>query len=180
MSAAKSRYAIPALVCAVSGCRPEELRKGVRMGLQQRDDGELLGILIDGAKCGVQSGQPARTLYFDDLSHDLLRALRDVLLRVQPNERRTRTMGVKITNPICLSGAIARYARKLWPNLPRLSAYHFRYQFFNDLRMSGVSRADRAQAMGHAGDGSQRYYHVRLGKSFGRGASRTIGDRSTL
>ncbi len=109
--AAKGKYADAILVAALTGCRPEELRRGV---LIRRVDNPRSGMgeirfEIDGAKVKAHQGQPHRLIvYRADDSHPLLLALISRLAE-------QRELLVRIDSPVNFTVEVRRLARSLWP-----------------------------------------------------------------
>ncbi|WP_257828730.1 site-specific integrase [Burkholderia glumae] len=164
---------LPALaVLWLTGCRPAELEKGVRIA----QHGDELTIEIDGAKTvdagGRERGQPRRMYRFTlhgegekaNPSLTLLRLLH------------TRALGDGRSELLVthdrdyLYNSIVELGRKTFPAMrTRVSPYVFRHQTAADLKNDGsLSLADVARFMGHLSDYSAGKYGHPAHSSKGR------------
>lgn len=129
--AAKGKYADAILVTALTGCRPEELRRGV---LIRRVDNPLSGMdeikfEIGGAKVKTHQGQPHRVIvYRADDPHPLLKALRARLTG-------QGELLIRIDSPVNFTVEVRRLARSLWPKHKHaITAYCLRHQWAADMK----------------------------------------------
>ena len=152
--AAKGKYADAILVAALTGCRPEELRRGV---LIRRVDNPRSGMgeirfEIDGAKVKAHQGQPHRLIaYGAHDPHPLLEALRIRL--AGPQE-----LLVCIDSPVNFTVEVRRLARSLWPKHKHtVTAYCLRHQWAADLKRHAATDSV-SQGLGHASAKTRRHY----------------------
>ncbi|MCK6491173.1 MAG: hypothetical protein L6R48_23225 [Planctomycetes bacterium] len=152
--AAKGKYADAMLVAALTGCRPEELRRGVlvRKGKDLVNGLSEISFQIEGAKVKLDQGQPRRVItYGGDDAHPLLSTLRARL--VDQGE-----LLVRIESPANFTVEVRRLARSLWPKhkLP-ITAYCLRHQWSADMKRRGDA-ASVSQGLGHVSAKTRRHY----------------------
>ena len=152
--AAKGKYADAILVAALTGCRPEELRRGV---LIRRVDNPRSGMgeirfEIDGAKVKAHQGQPHRLIaYGAHDPHPLLEALR---IRLAGR----RELLVCIDSPVNFTVEVRRLAHSLWPKHKHaITAYCLRHQWAADLKRHAAADSV-SQGLGHASAKTRRHY----------------------
>ena len=152
--AAKGKYADAILVAALTGCRPEELRRGV---LIRRVDNPRSGMgeirfEIDGAKVKAHQGQPHRLIaYGAHDPHPLLEALR---IRLAGR----RELLVCIDSPVNFTVEARRLAHSLWPKHKHaITAYCLRHQWAADLKRHAAADSV-SQGLGHASAKTRRHY----------------------
>lgn len=164
--AESGKYKIPYLVSAISGCRPGELEKGVKVIFSSDE----LTIRIDsGIKVTESKGQPWREMRYalGDRNHPLVRRLIDALqTEHQAVSGSTVVFIEKQTN---FRAAMCSMGKKLWPNGPRVTPYCLRHAFGSDLkRAAHLSQDDVSAAMGHCVNKTASYYgQFKIGKSRG-------------
>jgi integrase len=142
----KYRHAV--LVEAVTGCRPDELVKGVRLSITS---GELIAE-IDGSKVTEKSGQPWRRLSWSIESASPL-----VAMLVE--EVRNGLSTAKIDDAKAYSGAVRAAGEREWPGRKRkITPYCFRHAAASDMKVSGFDDAHISQALGHCVDVARSYY----------------------
>lgn len=108
-----SKYELAYLVEAVSGCRPGELERGVKV-IFSKESG-LLTIRVDnGVKVTDQKGQPWREITYRVDQSPLVRALYEVCRKVAPAAIETVVEIEKTTN---WRAALSSAGQKLWPRL---------------------------------------------------------------
>jgi integrase len=168
---AMPKWKLQILVLAVTGCRPEELRKGVSFAFV----GNLLICKIIGAKVKkgkilvkktqgngtsamvlveYQAGQESRELHFELNKNPLVDKLAIML--------KGKNTIVKTANKSSLTSAISRVGKKLWPQRKHaITAYCFRHQLASDLKASGVEDDDISIALGHAVNTTKSRYGLR-------------------
>lgn len=152
--AAKGKYADAILVAALTGCRPEELRRGV---LIRRVDNPLsglseIGFEIGGAKVKAHQGQPRRLISYSATdSHPLIMALSTRL--AEQGE-----LLVRIDSPANFTVEVRRLARSLWPKHKQaITAYCLRHQWSADMKLLGDADSV-SQGLGHVSAKTRRNY----------------------
>lgn len=143
-----SMYELAYLVEAVSGCRPAELEKGVKVIFSE--ESRLLTIRIDnGVKVTDQKGQPWREITYriDQSPSPLVRALFEVCRNVVPATKRIDVDVEKTTN---WRAALSSAGQKLWPRLRfRVCPYHLRNAAASDWKRARLSEEEISAALGH-------------------------------
>ncbi|WP_324711027.1 hypothetical protein [Pseudomonas citronellolis] len=141
-----SKYELAYLVEAVSGCRPGELEKGVKV-IFSKESG-LLTIRVDnGVKVTDQKGQPWREITYRVDQSPLVRALYEVCRKVAPAEIETVVEVEKTTN---WRAALSSAGQKLWPRLRfRVCPYHLRNAAASDWKRAWLSEEEISAALGH-------------------------------
>ena len=152
--AANGKYADAILVAALTGCRPEELRRGVlicRVDNPRSGMGEIR-FEIDGAKVKTYQGQPHRLISYGSTdSHPLLLAL---ITRLAEQ----RELLVRIDNPANFTVEVRRLARSLWPKHKQaITAYCLRHQWSADMKRLGDADSV-SQGLGHVSAKTRRNY----------------------
>lgn len=152
--AAKGKYADAVLVAALTGCRPEELRRGVliRWVNNPRSGMGEIRFEIDGAKVKTHQGQPQRLIaYGAHAPHPLLEALRIRLAGL-------RELIVCIDSPVNFTVEVRRLAHSLWPKHKHaITAYCLRHQWAADLKRHAAADSV-SQGLGHASAKTRRHY----------------------
>jgi len=141
---------VPTLTAAVSGCRPEELRRGVRIWIE----GDMLAFRILGAKIGEASGQPERFIrYALPNGNRLVTDMAD-LVGMAGGE-----LEVAIKNSSSFTSAITYYGRVTFPRRQKsITPYCFRHAFASDLKKA-IGDADLvSEALGHRADKMRSRY----------------------
>lgn len=129
-------------VLAATGCRPEELSKGVTIQPRQA----TITVRISGAKVDEQKGQAWREI---ELAADSLFASELPEGRVHMNN----------ADYPAFRKAFNRAARQLWPRRAKVPApYALRHQFAADAKAVGVSYETLAKALGHSVTRTQQLY----------------------
>lgn len=150
LAARLPKYRLAFLVAAASGCRPDELEKGVSLSI--RGDGRIM-IHVQGAKVTGKSGQPDRTikLIMDGIDGSISSQLAAAI--------ESGVGEAKIESAKLFSGAVRDAGRREWPNKKTdLSAYSLRHQFSADLKGAGFSPIEIASLMGHVTTKTASYY----------------------
>lgn len=151
-----SKYRLPILVAALTGCRPCELEKGicVRLKMQEPIKGFVVEFEIFGAKLSDQKGQEIRRItYTPDQKNKLLS---DFLSSIDLFENASFEVSVK--SAANFSKEVARIAKSIWPaHKEEISAYCFRHQFASDLKKF-YSGNDVSVALGHASSKTRKIY----------------------
>lgn len=141
-----STYAAELAVLAATGCRPEELCKGVR--IENRPEG--VSVLIEGAKVTEGTGQPARRLVLDPGASEAARRLSELAEGGPVEIGHGRTPGG-------LREAVRRVGRRALGR-DDVTPYAFRHALSADLKAEGHAPEQIAAAMGHVSDRSQSHY----------------------
>lgn len=151
------KYKSAVLALTVTGCRPEELRKGVRFFLSE--DG-LIGVKIDGAKVSETKGQWIRLLFFDPEINALNKVIKKILdqhgaleIKLPANDNQDPRQAVN-----AFTKAVNYAARKAGPKFSKVSPYTFRHQKTADLKKEGHSQEKRAAFLGHRSTRTQQHY----------------------
>lgn len=150
------RYADALLLAALTGCRPAELERGIKVS--RVVDAETaqcaIQIVIDGAKVKKSQGQPMRCIrYAEDDDHPLVLMFKDALSQSQQSP-----MVVQIDHAGNFSVEVRRLAASLWPAHPQpITAYCLRHQWAADAKRVGDAGAV-SRGLGHLSDKTQRLY----------------------
>ncbi|NWB64308.1 hypothetical protein [Pseudomonas sp. F1002] len=158
------KYKIPYLVSAISGCRPSELEKGVKVTFS---GAELLIRIDSGIKVTENKGQPWREIRYslNNDNHPLVRRLIQALTSDQQTSSCSVTIFIeKQTN---FRAAMTAAGKTLWPNGPRVTPYCLRHAFGSDLKRSrNITQNEISAAMGHCVNKTASYYgQSQIGKS---------------
>ncbi|MDU9390979.1 hypothetical protein [Pseudomonas sp. zfem002] len=162
-----SKYELAYLVEAVSGCRPGELERGVKV-IFSKESG-LLTIRVDnGVKVTNQKGQPWREITYrvDQSPSPLVRALYEVCRKVAPAAIETVVEIEKTTN---WRAALSSAGQKLWPRLNfRVCPYHLRNAAASDWKRAEMSEEEISAALGHCvNKTSSNYGQFQIGQGGG-------------
>ncbi|MGC7041097.1 hypothetical protein ACP0I1_12095 [Pseudomonas aeruginosa] len=161
-----SKYELAYLAEAVSGCRPGELEKGVKVIFSE--DSRLLTIRIDnGVKVTDHKGQPWREItYRVDQSLPLVRALYEACRKIAPDAIEAVVDIEKTTN---WRAALSSAGQKLWPRLKfRVCPYHLRNAAASDWKRAGLSEEEISAALGHCvNKTSSTYGQSQIGQGSG-------------
>lgn len=156
---------LPALVAAVSGCRPAELKAGVAVQVER----DVLRIVISGAKLGEGKGQPERAIEYalpcaQRLVADLARAA----------EEAGGGIVISIANPNSFCSAIRYYGHQTFPlRRKTLTPYCFRHQFASDAKRCLGDKDEVSLALGHQSDRTRASYgQAQVGRAGGLVPSR--------
>lgn len=139
-------YQMAAAVCALTGCRPGELEKGVRL----KRDGDCLLFLIDGLKVSDVAGQAQRFLKI---------RIESVEAQFLAEHLAAEPILVSVRSAKAFSESVAKAGRKAFPKLQdRVSPYVWRHAMASDLKSSQVDADTIAQALGHRVSRTQEHY----------------------
>jgi integrase len=141
---------VPALVTAVSGCRPAELRQGVALSIV---DGRLR-VDIRGAKVGPGRGQERRSFQYALPSpYPPINDLAGIVAQAGG------ALTVSIKNPSSFSSALVYYGRAAFPrSTRRITPYSLRHFFASDLKLNCPDPDDVSRALGHQADRTRSSY----------------------
>lgn len=155
------KYALPLLICAVTGARPKELIHGVEIDTSfcpERNQ-RLLQFTIKGAKLKPTQGQPTRVISYEISSENplILAILKKLDMEFESDLNRT----IQIESAVNFSVEIRRIAKKLWPNHRHsVTAYCFRHQFAADTKACS-DPAVVSLGLGHVSSKTRRHYGTR-------------------
>lgn len=157
------KYAQALLVSALTGCRPSELVRGIKVWKEHDKQlgKDLICFRIEGSKVKSQQGQPTRCIsYLAEDGHPLIAAM-----RAQLNAHGS-VMHVEIINATNFTVAVRRLAARLWPaHKHAITAYCFRHQWAADTKRLGDGDAV-SRGLGHASAKTRRNYGT-AGQAYG-------------
>lgn len=162
-----TKYELAYLVEVVSGCRPGELEKGVKV-ICSKGRG-LLTIRVDnGVKVTDQKGQPWREITYRLDQSPLVTALYEVCRKVAPDTEKIETV-VDIEKTTNWRAALSSAGQKLWPRLQfRVCPYHLRNAAASDWKRAGLSEDKISAALGHCvNKTSSNYGQFQIGQAGG-------------
>lgn len=179
------KYAIPMALLNMTGCRPNELERPIRLG----DRNGLLAVAINGAKVTKYSGQKERTMFFDPEEDKWAKSLLASVKATRQGRGQLVTWpGLKVTQRALHkshASAVIRALGTKWEG--HASLYSYRHAMSADLKAAGHSRVEIAMALGHASDRSQIFYGMANQASSGGGrglkevtATREVKTRETV
>lgn len=143
------------LVLKATGCRPDELEKGV---ITNYKDG-ILSFKILGSKLSrkQQRGIAIREIKIK-LNTENEKYLKPIVEVFEKNPT-AYDYRIKIESKKAFSGYITKISKKLWPRKQyHASAYSFRHAKATELKNSDYSKIEISQIMGHASVRSQQTY----------------------
>lgn len=150
------RYRAALLVAALTGCRPSELEKGIKVWLtRDATTGQThIYLEIAGAKVNREQGQPRRRLTFAmDDPHPLVSMLKELL-----PDKAGAPVVIHIESAMNFSAEVQRLAACLWPSHRHtVTAYCFRHQWAADAKRNGDAEAV-SRGLGHLSSKTQRVY----------------------
>jgi len=152
----ESKYRLPMLVTALTGCRPSEIENGVcvRLKKPEHTKGFIVEFEVSGAKVSDQKGQEVRRITY--VPDDKNRLLNDFLNSIDLFEHKDFQVSVK--SAANFSKEITRISKLIWPaHKEDVSAYCFRHQFASDLKKF-YSGNDVSVALGHASSKTRKIY----------------------
>jgi len=145
----RSKYHIPYLVAAVTGCRPDELEHGVQVSVA---NGQIVFTIV-GSKVKELQGQPTRSIVYSiDESHTLVHEL------VAYMQTHGTEMTIRVPSKVNFTSAIRRVGRLLWPRRQaEITPYCLRHAAANDFKTT-LEREQVSAALGHAVDATASTY----------------------
>lgn len=158
----RSANYLPALVSAVCGCRPEELKKGISVTI----DANKMVIHICGAKVADQKGQPTRTIEYPlPSTNKLVSALAESI------NSEDGTLKISINNPNSFGSSIKYFGQQTFPSRRKaITPYCLRHAFANDIKRQLGDNDAVSQALGHQADSTRSSYgQAQMGKAGGGG-----------
>ncbi|OIQ97577.1 hypothetical protein GALL_204610 [mine drainage metagenome] len=180
-------WSLPIHVLAITGCRPEELKKGIHLEVKNNQ----LVCRIESSKVkdgkisvrkkipssdevlkrtvNYHAGQKWREIYFDLGKYPMVDALAATI--------RT-SASIEIKNASSMTSTIRAIAKKLWPERKKsITAYCFRHALGSDMKSSGMVLDDISIALGHAVSATRSYYGQAKMSKGGHIPSLVIGSR---
>ena len=166
---ANPEWKLSILVLAVTGCRPEELRRGIHFKIinnqlvckinsakvkdakittrAKNDEGKLIKKIVN-----YHAGQEMRELYFDLGKYPIV----DMLAKAIGI---SDTATVTIEKKTSLTSAVRAIAQKIWPSRKKaITPYCFRHALASDMKSSGMLDEDISTALGHAVSDTKSFY----------------------
>lgn len=149
IAGSSEKYQLAVTVLALTGCRPSEVVKGVRVTIR---NGELYAE-IKGAKVTEHAGQEIRTLKLHQKS---------ALQLLLPWMNGADEITVQVPNANSLTTHIRNVARRLWPcKRDSVTSYSLRHAMAADCKASPILEAEPeliSQILGHRVDKTRSYY----------------------
>ncbi|WP_144408793.1 site-specific integrase [Chromobacterium vaccinii] len=144
-----SKYHIAYLAAAVTGCRPDELERGIQTCI---NNGEITFTIV-GSKVKELQGQPTRSIVYSlEESHALLDELAAYI------QAHGTEMTIQVPSKVNFTSAIRRVGRLLWPRRhAEITPYCLRHAAANDFKVS-LEREQISAALGHAVDATASMY----------------------
>lgn len=149
------KYEIPYLVQRISGCRTEELKRGVFV--EKVADGKYL-LHIDTAKQKATDENEKERTRIISSSDPRLERLAGKIVSVQKNTNYSKTIG----------GLTLRHFQQ------EMGPYSLRYAVAADLKASGASINEQAEFLGHENDRTAGRYSSGLSSTSGREKPATL------
>jgi integrase len=152
----KSKYSEALIVSALTGCRPSELQKGIRVSynMDKATGSEQLEFKIPGSKVTPNSGQVWRTITYQITGDNQLISSAIEIVKQSGNTEKT----ISITSPVNFTHEVRRIAKRLWPDHKKpVTAYCFRHQFAANLKQLKAGD-DTSKALGHRSSKTRRLY----------------------
>lgn len=154
-------YADAMAALSLTGCRPEELCRGVTVQL----DHDRAIFKVRGVKISECAGQPSREIDVD------WRALPSGLLA---KLRGSETVHVGIWSTAGLRSHLVKISQSLFRKGPRVTPYFFRHALAEDLREGGWPPEEIGAALGHRVGETSAHYGRRRRPGQGRGGVKPI------
>lgn len=155
-SARRSKYAQALMVMALTGCRPAELRLGIKVWAEHdvQLGKDLICFHVTGSKVKGKQGQPNRWICYDAHDpHPLVAAMKAHL-----DAQASPVTPVSNANANNLTVEIRRRAARLWPNHQQtVTAYCFRHQWSADTKYLNDGESV-SRGLGHASAKTRRHY----------------------
>lgn len=145
----RGKYELSFLVMALTGCRPEELKRGISITTNP----DVITFKINGVKVKKTQGQEWREIdYSMNNKHPLLQEFFSIY---------SGEGVVCIDNKSNYTGALQRAGRRLWPKKVRtISSYCLRHAAASDFKQV-LSLDDVSKAIGHMVDATRSLYGQR-------------------
>jgi len=145
----RGKYELGFLVMALTGCRPEELKRGISITTTP----DVITFRINGVKVKKTQGQEWREIdYSMNDKHPLLQEFLSI---------HTGGGVVSIDNKSNYTGALQRAGQRLWPRkVKNITSYCLRHQAASDFKQV-LSLDDVSKAIGHMVDATRSLYGQR-------------------
>lgn len=144
------KYSEPVAITAIAGCRPAELRLGVKIEVT----GNHLVLTIPGAKVTKKSGQEWRKLDWSLPSQSSL-----VSLLARSAEAAGGSKTVQVRSALAFSTAIRDAGRRAWPkHKPELTAYSLRHAASSEFKNEWGDVDQVSMALGHCANKTKGSY----------------------
>jgi integrase len=141
------QYKQIAAVMSLTGCRPSELGKGVKIS---QSEGNLYFCIL-GSKVTSKSGQDSRVIGID-MSSKAAQYLVDCM-------KGREQISIVLANAKSFAEALASAGKSAFPRLRgRVSPYIWRHALSSDMKSSGVLPEQVAAALGHRVTRTQEHY----------------------
>lgn len=150
------RYGAAILAAALTGCRPSELEKGIKVWVARDETTGHTHVHLEivGAKVKREQGQPLRRLTYATVEpHPLL----SMLIGLLPAKATDPTI-IRVESAMNFSVEVQRLTASLWPqHRHTVTAYCLRHQWAADAKRHGDAAAV-SQGLGHLSAKTQRVY----------------------
>jgi integrase len=154
------KYGVAMLVAALTGCRPAELERGVKVWrtFDVERNQYLVHFEISGAKVKAMQGQPSRHMAYPEQNcHPLVALLKESLTKLDDNKRL-----IRVEKAVNFTVEVRRIAASLWPKHPHtITPYCFRHQWAADAKRMGTVDSV-SQGLGHVSSKTRRIYGTAL------------------
>jgi len=153
------KYKDAVLALMLTGCRPDELRKGIKLSMEDN----LIKAVIQGSKVSGTKGHDERTLYFDPDCNAVTKAFQNILV----NHKEANVMNIDLGDndqantknvTIRFARAIQFAAQKAGNNFKGVAPYSFRHQIASNLKKEGHDQEKIAAFLGHRTTRMQQHY----------------------
>ncbi|MGE6497104.1 hypothetical protein ACQKFX_21335 [Cupriavidus metallidurans] len=158
-----SKYHLAYLAEALTGCRPDELQRGVQV---HRSIGHV-EFIIAGSKVKATQGQPTRSIrYSTSDQHPLVQEI----LKYIPQQADAE-ITVSVANKVSYTSALRRVGKRLWPRRQsEITPYCLRHAAASDWK-AHLPTEQVSAALGHAVDATASLYGQRQMGGGGSGLS---------
>lgn len=154
------QYHIPMLITLATGCRPAELKNGVKLILK---NGAFYAV-IKGAKITEHSGQEKRVLKL--ANNEITEKLKAYLVKDDGNPI------IKVKVPNSISTHMRSVGKRIWPKRKEsITAYTARHAMAADCKASPLNETYPdfvSEVLGHQADDTKSYYGTRSQSSSDR------------
>lgn len=144
-----SKYSLPLAVSSLTGCRPAELMKGVRV----EEEGGFLSVCISGAKVGNDRGQDERKITLKIETFKNNNEMNIILNHLKPGPEPKKTFNYQMDKKVY--NGLRQY---LYINHSGFSLYTLRHRVASELKKSGFDEVTIAGFLGHRTTRSQEHY----------------------
>lgn len=146
-------------VLYATGCRPDELAKGVRVSISENL--KEIEFTIIGSKLNADQRRGIKlrkiAISIHDENNKIKGCLLPLLNELQKND--FEKIKIEVASANSFSGYISKISKRIYPRRKtHASAYSFRHSFATDLKNSGADQVLIASSMGHASTRSQQAY----------------------